>query len=104
MAVISRRSRERCGTRYFARGIDEDANVANFSETEQLLVFNEEGRSIYYSHVQARGSIPVFWAENNDIGFVPKLHLTKPVEKAVRPHPPSLYFLFSLCLSGGDWG
>ena len=84
----------RCGTRYFARGIDEDGNVANFNETEQFLIFNEDGKHVFYSHVQARGSIPVFWAETYDLGFVPKLYLTKPIEKVVPPPTPSTYFYF----------
>jgi len=32
--LISRRSSERAGTRYNARGIDDDGNCANFVETE----------------------------------------------------------------------
>lgn len=35
-AIISRRSRQRAGLRYQRRGIDEDANVANFVETETV--------------------------------------------------------------------
>lgn len=32
--VISRRAKDRAGTRYSHRGIDDDGNVANFVETE----------------------------------------------------------------------
>ena len=35
--IISRRSRERAGLRYQRRGVDDDANVANFTETETIL-------------------------------------------------------------------
>lgn len=35
--LISRRSRDRAGLRYQRRGIDEDANVANFVETEAIM-------------------------------------------------------------------
>ena len=35
--VISRRSRDRAGLRYQRRGIDDDANVANFVETETVM-------------------------------------------------------------------
>lgn len=35
--IISRRSRQRAGLRYQRRGIDEDANVANFVETETIM-------------------------------------------------------------------
>lgn len=34
--ILSRRSRQRAGLRYQRRGIDEDANVANFVETETI--------------------------------------------------------------------
>ena len=36
-AVVSRRSRNRAGLRYQRRGVDDDANVANFVETETLM-------------------------------------------------------------------
>ena len=35
--VISRRSRDRAGLRYQRRGIDDDANAANFVETETIM-------------------------------------------------------------------
>jgi len=35
--IISRRSRERAGLRYQRRGVDDDANVANFTETETIM-------------------------------------------------------------------
>lgn len=35
--LVSRRSRDRAGLRYQRRGIDDDANVANFVETETIL-------------------------------------------------------------------
>jgi SacI homology domain len=35
--IVSRRSRYRAGLRYQRRGIDDDANVANFVETETIM-------------------------------------------------------------------
>ena len=35
--LVSRRSRDRAGLRYQRRGIDDDANVANFVETETIM-------------------------------------------------------------------
>jgi phosphatidylinositol 4-phosphatase len=35
--IFSRRSRDRAGLRYQRRGIDDDANVANFVETETIM-------------------------------------------------------------------
>lgn len=92
-ALISRRSRYRAGTRYFTRGIDKEGHVANFNETEQLLlidpdtavdgkgqsyglggVANVEGRT-KMSYVQTRGSIPLYWAEINTLRYKPDLLL-----------------------------
>ena len=40
-AVISRMSCERAGARFFTRGVDDEGHVANFVETEQLLLFDD---------------------------------------------------------------
>ncbi|KAK6347191.1 hypothetical protein TWF696_007266 [Orbilia brochopaga] len=87
--LITRRSRFRAGTRYFSRGIDENGNVSNFNETEQIIITGSVGAGpVGYdrasasqekqqvqimSYVQTRGSVPVFWAEINNLRFVPKL-------------------------------
>ena len=55
---VSRRSRNRQGTRFTMRGIDSDGNVANFVETEQICLCHDGGQS---SIVQIRGSIPIYW-------------------------------------------
>lgn len=59
LAIVSRRSRHRAGTRYKRRGVDEDGNVANFVETEQILSFHEH----QISFTQIRGSVPVYWSQ-----------------------------------------
>ncbi|KAJ5400655.1 hypothetical protein N7465_011144 [Penicillium sp. CMV-2018d] len=93
-ALITRRSRHRAGTRYFSRGIDEQGNVSNYNETEQIVILNDStgglsgfggGQSMtsgkagqdlqVYSFVQTRGSVPVFWAEVNDLKYTPKLQV-----------------------------
>ena len=75
--LIARRRWRQGGTRYKARGIDHDGNVANHTEIEQL-VFHHEAHIVpkpfptnpnakilattkVYSQVQVRGSIPIFW-------------------------------------------
>ncbi|KAG6889374.1 hypothetical protein C0995_001439 [Termitomyces sp. Mi166 len=84
--LISRRSRFRAGTRYFRRGIDNEGHVANFNETEQLLLVEnptvagaQHICSDLYAHelsfVQIRGSIPVFWAEVNTLRYKPDLQV-----------------------------
>jgi hypothetical protein len=83
-ALISRRSRYRAGTRYFRRGVDHEGHVANFNETEQIVVANpkraavtgqEESQSILLSFVQTRGSVPVYWAEINNLRYAPDLQV-----------------------------
>lgn len=96
-ALISRRSRHRGGTRYFSRGIDENGNVSNYNETEQVVILNdatgglagfaggqsmtngktsESGQDLQVlSFVQTRGSVPVYWAEVNDLRYTPRLQV-----------------------------
>ncbi|KAJ6015546.1 Phosphoinositide phosphatase SAC1 [Penicillium herquei] len=93
-ALVTRRSRHRAGTRYFSRGIDEQGHVSNYNETEQIVILNDStggmsgfagGQSMsngktnqdlqVYSFVQTRGSVPVFWAEVNNLKYTPKLQV-----------------------------
>lgn len=96
--LITRRSRHRAGTRYFTRGIDDQGHVANFNETEQIVILNDgaggmggfadnggmqngkvrgmDGHDVQVmSYVQTRGSVPVYWAEINTLKYVPKLQV-----------------------------
>ena len=104
-SLVTRRSRYRAGTRYFSRGIDEQGHASNFNETEQTVFLNESSnRPTGYaagdnfqngsiganaaaepqilSYVQTRGSVPVYWAEVNDLHYTPKLQI-RGVETAV---------------------
>lgn len=75
-ALVSRRSRYRAGTRYFTRGIDEKGNVANFNETEQIVILqSSSGNSSVLCFVQIRGSIPLFWTEVNNLRYIPDLQI-----------------------------
>ncbi|KAF9914742.1 hypothetical protein BX616_007652 [Lobosporangium transversale] len=78
------RSRHRAGTRYFSRGVDIHGNVSNFNESEQIVVVDTAAQStiptavrnhIMLSHVQTRGSIPIFWTQINNIQYTPKLQI-----------------------------
>lgn len=73
--LITRRSRHRAGTRYFRRGINKDGYVANFNETEQFLVVHTTDTDHVYTYFQIRGSVPVYWAEMNNLMYKPKLLL-----------------------------
>jgi len=80
LCLISRRSRFRAGTRYMRRGADSEGHVANFNETEQVLLVDRPGKSsgdlgIRLSFVQIRGSIPLFWAEINNLRYKPDLQV-----------------------------
>ncbi|CAF0749054.1 unnamed protein product [Didymodactylos carnosus] len=57
--LISRLSCERAGTRFNVRGVNDDGAVANFVETEQIVVIPKHKH--YSSFVIIRGSIPIFW-------------------------------------------
>lgn len=57
--ILSRLSCERAGTRFNVRGSNDDGHVANFVETEQLIVLDDE----VTSYVQTRGSVPLFWEQ-----------------------------------------
>ena len=67
---MTRRSTLRAGTRYFRRGIDIDGNVANFNETEQIFISDDNH---LFSLLQTRGSVPVYWAEINNLKYKPNL-------------------------------
>lgn len=93
--LLTRKSRHRVGTRYFSRGMDEAGHVANFNETEQIMILNDSesgpvgssgyangtaaqnsGRDVQIlSYVQTRGSVPVYWSEINTLKYTPKLEV-----------------------------
>ena len=58
--LISRRSQHRSGVRFIMRGSDDSGNVANFVESEQIIL-QDDGDKVS-SHVQIRGSIPLRWS------------------------------------------
>jgi hypothetical protein len=59
LVLISRVGCQNAGTRYNARGVNDDGAVANFVESEMLLVLPEHT----LSYVQVRGSVPLFWEQ-----------------------------------------
>jgi hypothetical protein len=96
--LISRRSRHRGGTRYFTRGLDDQGHASNYNETEQIIVLNDSGSGLggfagsadmqsgklggsagketqILSYVQTRGSVPVYWAEINNLKYTPKIQI-----------------------------
>ncbi|PIA15008.1 DNase I-like protein [Coemansia reversa NRRL 1564] len=57
--LISRSSSMRSGMRFLTRGVDDEGGVANEVETEVILMTPK----LTMSHVQVRGSVPVFWTQ-----------------------------------------
>jgi hypothetical protein len=77
-ALISRRSQERAGTRYFSRGLDQNGFASNFVETEQILLCDPskslvQNNLIRASFVQTRGSMPALWGQIPNTQYTPKL-------------------------------
>ncbi|KAF9227842.1 hypothetical protein BS17DRAFT_800025 [Gyrodon lividus] len=62
--IASRRSRYRAGLRYQRRGVDDEAHVANFVETETIMRVQRNAISNIFSFVQIRGSVPLFWSQS----------------------------------------
>jgi hypothetical protein len=67
ICLISRRSTQRAGVRYYRRGIDNAGSVANYVETEQIIFYG--GNSM--SFVQTRGSIPLHWSQRPCLKYKP---------------------------------
>ena len=57
--LITRRSQNHAGVRYKTRGVNDDGHVANFCETEQILVYE----NFLCSYCQLRGSVPIFFEQ-----------------------------------------
>ena len=68
--LFSRRSCRRQGTRFNVRGIEDNGDVANFVETEQVVV--QENGTVS-SFVQIRGSIPLIWSQPPTMKYTPKV-------------------------------
>ncbi|KAL4063987.1 SacI homology domain-containing protein [Scleroderma yunnanense] len=80
VTLIARRSRHYAGARYLTRGVNEEGNVANEVETEQIVSealttpfyfpsstdhSRRQPNPHYTSYVQYRGSIPIYWTQDN---------------------------------------
>ncbi|KAF2736109.1 polyphosphoinositide phosphatase-like protein Fig4 [Polyplosphaeria fusca] len=105
MTVIARRSRFFAGARFLKRGANDLGYVANDVETEQIVSdslttsFHAPGPRLfaspsYTSYVQHRGSIPLYWTQDNT-GVTPKpdidLNLVDPFYSASALHFDNLF-------------
>lgn len=75
LTIISRQSWRRAGTRFNARGVDDEGNVANFVETETILSYG----SLVFGFTQIRGSVPIFWEQDANI-LSAKINITRSTE------------------------
>ena len=71
--LISRLGAKRAGTRFLSRGLDDEGNVANFVETEFVLL----QRNFLFSLIQIRGSVPIFWEQQGIQLVQPRLQFTR---------------------------
>lgn len=105
ITVIARRSRCFAGARFLKRGANDLGYVANDVETEQIVAeslttsFHAPGPRLYCSpqytsYVQHRGSIPLYWTQDNT-GVTPKppieLNLMDPFYGAAALHFDNLF-------------
>lgn len=105
ITVIARRSRYFAGARFLKRGANDLGYVANDVETEQIVSevlttsFHAPGPKLfaspnYTSYVQHRGSIPLYWTQDNT-GVTPKppieLNLVDPFYSAAALHFDNLF-------------
>jgi len=72
--LVSRRSHHRAGTRYFKRGADLDGHVANYVETEQIVIHENKVSSF----IQVRGSVPVVWQQQINLKYEPSIEVHDP--------------------------
>lgn len=76
--LISRKNTKRLGTRFYSRGIDANGFVSNFAESETILEISENDVSKrFFSHVQIRGSIPLYWSQLPSLKYTPSIQLEK---------------------------
>lgn len=105
MTIIARRSRFFAGARFLKRGANDLGYVANDVETEQIVSeqtttsFHSAGPGLfanpqYTSYVQHRGSIPLYWTQENT-GVSPKpdieMNLVDPFYSAAALHFDNLF-------------
>ena len=105
ITIMARRSRFFAGARFLKRGANDLGYVANDVETEQIVSeqtttsFHSAGPRLYAnpqytSYVQHRGSIPLYWTQENT-GVSPKpdieLNLVDPFYSAAALHFDNLF-------------
>lgn len=77
--ILSRKNLKRSGMRFMVRGIDKNGDVANFVETEEIVVHRkkDEDKINFISYLQIRGSIPLFWTQGPNLELNPTISFDK---------------------------
>ena len=93
VVLIGRRSKEFAGTRFLKRGISDQGHVANEVETEQIVYecnkcLPIDPMPILTSFVSHRGSVPLFWTQENLLQPKPGIEMVKmdPYYRASESH------------------
>ncbi len=71
--VIGRKDDRRSGMRFLFRGADLNGNVANFVETEEIILYKDNETYHILSFIQIRGSVPFLWSQDPDCKLNPKV-------------------------------
>lgn len=73
--LLSRKHLKRSGMRFLVRGIDKNGHVANFAETEQIVIYKKPNTDVVdvISYLQIRGSIPLFWTQMPNMQLNPTI-------------------------------
>ncbi|GMT00947.1 hypothetical protein PENTCL1PPCAC_23121 [Pristionchus entomophagus] len=73
LILVSRRSIQRAGVRFYKRGVNSDGHCANFVETEQIVevLRDGQGQKTVTAFLQTRGSIPLFWSQRPNLRWQP---------------------------------
>jgi len=72
--LIARKDNRRSGMRFLVRGSDNNGNVANFAETEEIVIVTDKKEQKYIdllSYLQIRGSIPLIWKQTPNLQLNP---------------------------------
>lgn len=79
--LISRKNRNRSGVRLWCRGGDVNGDVANFVETEQIVICKNVKKTHIFSYILIRGSIPVMWKQEPTLRLRPKITVYNNMEE-----------------------
>ncbi|KAJ3122412.1 inositol polyphosphate 5-phosphatase [Nowakowskiella sp. JEL0407] len=78
LTIISRLNYKKAGTRFLARGVDDDGYVSNFVETE--MIWEEDAK--LFSFVIVRGSVPLFFTQTG-IQLSHKITITRSLATSI---------------------